>query len=95
MILADAIKCRYCGEIFDEDLRRAERRERRGTAASDQNMSVGEWILAIILTDIACIIAIVWMIQGKPKGSKMFAVSLIIEVIKVAIFIAISSAAKR
>jgi predicted RNA-binding Zn-ribbon protein involved in translation (DUF1610 family) len=91
MILADAIKCRYCGEIFDEDLRRAERRE-RGTAKGDADLTAGEWVVAIICSGIGCIVGIVWMIQGKPKGTKMFVISLISDVIKSAIQLAIMAA---
>ena len=29
MVKASAAKCRYCGEIFDEDLRRLEKRKKK------------------------------------------------------------------
>jgi hypothetical protein len=81
MILASAVKCRFCGEVFDPALRRAEERKRRGSGPSDENLSAGEIIFAILCNGIACIIGIIWMIQGKPKGTKMFILAMIITVI--------------
>ena len=39
-------------------------------------MSTGDWVAAILCSGIGCIAGIVWMIQGKPKGKKMFLISL-------------------
>jgi predicted RNA-binding Zn-ribbon protein involved in translation (DUF1610 family) len=75
MILTDAVKCRFCGEIFDETLKRAQ--EKQHGNPSDADLGVGEWVAAILCSSIACIVGIVWMIQGKPKGTKMVVVSLI------------------
>jgi hypothetical protein len=74
MIPVNAVQCRFCHEIFDPALKAA-----RATAAvpvADQNMTGGDWVLAVICSGIGCIVGIVWMIQGKPKGKKMFGVSL-------------------
>lgn len=81
MIKANASKCRFCGEVFDEDLKQSERKKKRRKkrggryAADDEDMTTGDWIVAVICSGIGCIAGIVWMIQGKPKGTKMFAVS--------------------
>ena len=78
MILAAAAKCRYCGEVFDPALKKAEALKRKGSGApGDEDLSSGEWVLAILCSGIGCIMGIVWMIQGKPKGKKMFGVSLL------------------
>jgi hypothetical protein len=74
MIKANAVKCRFCGEIFDPTLKRANKKK---TAPEDTDLSAGEWALAILCSGIGCIMGIVWMIQGKPKGTKMFGVSIL------------------
>lgn len=77
MIARDAVKCRYCGEIFDETLKKSAKKGKKGGSHSeDEDLSAGEWVLAILCSNIACIFAIVWMIQGKPKGTKMLLVAL-------------------
>jgi Zn-finger nucleic acid-binding protein len=40
-----------------------------------------DWALAILCSGIACIIAIVWLIQGHPKGTKMLVASLVAQVV--------------
>lgn len=37
----------------------------------DSELENGDWILAALCGAIACILGVVWMIQGKPKGVKM------------------------
>jgi predicted RNA-binding Zn-ribbon protein involved in translation (DUF1610 family) len=78
MIKANAVKCRFCGEIFDETLRRAEKKRSGG---EDANLTGGEWVLAILCSGIGCIMGLVWMIQGKPKGTKMFGISFLFVII--------------
>ena len=73
MIQADAVKCRFCGEVFDPVLKK---KQRRASSPGDEDMSVFEWVLAILCSTIGCIVGIVYMVQGKPKGKKMFLVSL-------------------
>ncbi len=74
MIVATAAKCRFCGEIFDAKLKKAARKNSKG--AVDDDMTTGDWVAAVLCSGIACIFGIVWMIQGKKKGLKMFGVSL-------------------
>jgi len=74
MIIADAAKCRFCGEIFDPELKRLEKKKKR--KSSDSRMTGGDWVVAVVCSGIGCIVGIVWMIQGKPKGLKMMGVSI-------------------
>jgi predicted RNA-binding Zn-ribbon protein involved in translation (DUF1610 family) len=81
MIVRDAVKCRYCGEIFDATLKKQEqKRQKKSTAAIEgEEMTTGDWVVAILCSGIGCIAGIVWMIQGKPKGKKMLMVSLAVQ----------------
>ena len=77
MIKPKAAKCRYCGEIFDPALKKKKKKKRGGCYVdADEDLSTGDWVVAILCSGIGCIAGIVWMIQGKPKGTKMFLVSL-------------------
>ena len=93
MILASAVKCRYCGEVFDETLRRAERK-RRG-AVGDADLTAAEYLVAILCSGIGCIVGIIWMIQGKPKGTKMFGISFLMAIVWSAIRFAIETGLQR
>lgn len=79
MIVRDAVKCRYCGEVFDPVLKKKERKAMKA-ADGDADLSTGEWVLAILCSGIGCIMGIIWMIQGKPKGKKMFLVSFLMQI---------------
>jgi predicted RNA-binding Zn-ribbon protein involved in translation (DUF1610 family) len=81
MIVRDAVKCRYCGEIFDPGLKKQEQKrlKREAVAEDDADMTTGDWVVAIICSGIGCIAGIVWIIQGKPKGKKMLLVSLAVQ----------------
>jgi predicted RNA-binding Zn-ribbon protein involved in translation (DUF1610 family) len=78
MIAVNAIKCRFCGEIFDPALKKAQAKK---TAGSDDDMTTGEWVIAILCSGIGCIVGIVWLIQGKRKGGKMLGISLLFAVL--------------
>jgi hypothetical protein len=80
MIREEAVKCRYCGEIFDPELRKREKRKKRGSDPDD-DLTGGEYVLAILCSGIGCIMGIVWMIQGKRKGLKMFLISVLMSVV--------------
>jgi predicted RNA-binding Zn-ribbon protein involved in translation (DUF1610 family) len=81
MIKTSASRCRYCGEVFDAGLKRKakKKKSRRSVAEDDENLSAGEWVVAILCSGIGCIMGIIWMIQGKPKGLKMFGISILMQ----------------
>jgi hypothetical protein len=80
MILADAVKCRFCGEVFDATLKKAEtkkkRKKKRSYDASEEDLTTGEVLIGIFCAGIGCIMGLIWMIQGKPKGGKLLAISI-------------------
>ena len=77
MIVASAAKCRYCGEIFDETLKRKEKKKKkREVAQEDSELTVGDWVGCILCSGIGCIYGLVVAIQGKPKGWKMVGISI-------------------
>jgi hypothetical protein len=90
MIKVGAVKCRYCGEVFDETLRRAEKR-RKGEDR-DSRLGAGEVVVAVICSVIGCIVGLVWMIQGKPKGIKMFGLSILCDVVKSTVWLMLQAA---
>ncbi len=83
MIVASAAKCRFCGEVFDPALKRARSQstKSRKYGAQDSELSGGEIAVAILCSGIGCIAGLVWMIQGKPKGMKMFGLSILMNVV--------------
>jgi hypothetical protein len=46
-------------------------------ASSDSDLSALDWILAIMCCGVGCIVGLVYMIQGNPKGGKMLLTSLV------------------
>lgn len=48
---------------------------------ADDNLDGGEILFGIICAGLACIVSIVWMIQGKKKGLKLFCISLIAQIV--------------
>ena len=74
MIIRSALMCRFCGEAFDPGLKR--KQKRRGGGLGDDELSTGDWLVAILCSGIGCIAGLIWIIQGKPKGGKMLAVSI-------------------
>ncbi|MGD9632027.1 MAG: hypothetical protein AB7G28_15275 [Pirellulales bacterium] len=93
LIQKDAVKCRFCGEVFDPVLRAKEAKSKG--SPGDDDLSTGEWVLAIICSGIGCIMGIIWMIQGKPKGKKMFLVSFCMQIVWGLVRLAIEAAANR
>jgi hypothetical protein len=47
----------------------------------DSTLGTTDWILAVICSGIGCIMGIIWMIQGKPKGAKMLGVSILFAIL--------------
>jgi predicted RNA-binding Zn-ribbon protein involved in translation (DUF1610 family) len=95
-IAARAAKCRFCGEVFDPTLRRLEKRKRAQSRESywtdDTDLTPGNWVLAFLCTDISCIVGIIWLIQGKPKGGKLIGAALVFMVIKLVIYMLLQGA---
>jgi predicted RNA-binding Zn-ribbon protein involved in translation (DUF1610 family) len=94
MIARDAVKCRHCGEIFDPVLRAQEQKKAK-PAPGDSDLTPLEWVVAIICSGIGCIIALIWIVQGKPKGKKMLVVSIIAQVFWGLIRLAMEAAVQR
>lgn len=80
MIQAVAVKCRFCGEVFDKDLKKAKKKKKKSRArshsADDDDLTGAEIALAILCSNIACIAGVIWMIQGKSKGLKIIMVAI-------------------
>lgn len=74
MIKAAAVKCRYCGEELNKGPKKS-KKKKRSSGSTDDEMQVSDYILCFICSGIACIASIIYMIQGKPKATKMFAIS--------------------
>ncbi len=70
--MAGAAKCRFCNAIFDPQLKL---KAAKKYGPDDENLSGGEWAFCILCAGIACIVGIVYAIQGKPKGMKMVGIS--------------------
>lgn len=77
MIQKSAVKCRHCGEIFDPLLKS---QAKKASAPGDEDLSVFEWIVCIVCSGIGCIVGIIYLVQGKPKGKKMLLVSICVQV---------------
>jgi predicted RNA-binding Zn-ribbon protein involved in translation (DUF1610 family) len=75
MIARQAVKCRFCGEIFDPVLR-AEALKQNKVGPDDSNLAAIDWVLCILCSTIGCIVGIVYSVQGKPKGWKMILISM-------------------
>ena len=81
MILATAAKCRYCGEVFDSTLKKAKGKRSKKWGPKEEDLSTGDMVVAVLCSGIGCIAGLVWMIQGKPKGLKMFGLSFLMAII--------------
>jgi predicted RNA-binding Zn-ribbon protein involved in translation (DUF1610 family) len=90
MISRDAVKCRFCGEIFDPVLAAQEKKLK--PKSEDEDLSAFEWVICILCSGIGCIVGIVYMIQGKPKGKKMFLISFCVQLLFGLLRVAIESA---
>jgi hypothetical protein len=77
LISPQALKCRFCGEIFDPELKRAQKPE----SGPDDDLTSGEWVFGILCGGLACIFGLVWLIQGKKKGGKLIAVSIVSQLV--------------
>ncbi len=76
MIATAAAKCRFCGEIFDPELRALDRK--KNVSREDTEMTGVEWFFTVVpICNVGCILGIVYLIQGKPKGSKILGLSVL------------------
>jgi predicted RNA-binding Zn-ribbon protein involved in translation (DUF1610 family) len=92
MIVVGAAKCRFCDAIFDATLRKKEKKRKRAYSDEDEDLTGGDWVVALICSLIGCIIGLVWLIQGKPKAWKMIAASIVADLVKSGIMIALQNA---
>lgn len=76
-VKASARKCRFCGEFFSE----SDRSRHSVKNEEDENLTPGEIAFGILCGGLACIVSIVWMIQGKKKGGKLLLISVISQVV--------------
>jgi predicted RNA-binding Zn-ribbon protein involved in translation (DUF1610 family) len=76
MIVATAAVCRFCGEVFDEKLKKKVKKSRSSGGDDDSTLTTGEIVLGILCSGIGCIMGIIWVIQGKSKGWKLLGISL-------------------
>jgi predicted RNA-binding Zn-ribbon protein involved in translation (DUF1610 family) len=84
MIMRDARKCRFCGEYQDEKVRKSKAKKQKkynSDFSDDESLSAGEWVLGLLCANIACILSIIWICQGKKKGWKLLLLSLVAQVI--------------
>jgi len=79
-ILAKASICKYCGESQTLNNRFREAQEKR-RAATEDNLSGLEIAFGLLCGGIACIMAVVWLIQGKKKGWKLLLLSIVSQMI--------------
>ena len=80
MIIMSTLKCEFCGELLDPDLKKRSPRGVGGVA--DEELTALDWVLALLLTGIGCIFGVIWTIEGKPKGPKMLGICLIVAALK-------------
>lgn len=79
LIVRGAAKCHHCGEIFDLVLKEHERHKqlKKQKGGDDDDLTGLEIAVGLICGGVSCIISIIWMIQGKKKGIKMFGLALL------------------
>jgi predicted RNA-binding Zn-ribbon protein involved in translation (DUF1610 family) len=74
LIVATAVKCRFCGEYLD----RLGKRSRRVTDHDEEELTVFDILLCILCAKIGCIIGILALIRGQSsRGAKMIGLSLL------------------
>jgi hypothetical protein len=75
-IKAQSKKCRYCGEYLDRKLKILNDQKKRN-ATEDEKLEISEIIFCSLCGALACIVSIVYLIQGKKKGWKMLGISFL------------------
>jgi predicted RNA-binding Zn-ribbon protein involved in translation (DUF1610 family) len=74
-IVATAAKCRFCGELFDSRLKTRAKSEVRNS--QDENLSAVDCVACVLVSGVTCVLGVVYMIQGKRRGTQMFAISVV------------------
>jgi hypothetical protein len=69
------------GRRRDDDYDDFDRRRGRGTEYQSSDLTALEWILCILCSGIGCIVGIVYLCQGNPKGGKMIGFSILFAII--------------
>lgn len=81
MIVRTAKKCRFCGEDLADRKRRKDdaiSRPRQVSYADDDDLTCMESLFGVFCSGCACIMALVWIIQGKQKGYKLLGISVVV-----------------
>jgi hypothetical protein len=89
LISAFAMRCEFCGASFVGGAVAAQKGGKGGgggvaysqVGTDDDNLSAIDWVLCILCSGIACILGIIYAIQGKRKGWKMVAISFAVQLI--------------
>jgi hypothetical protein len=80
MIPADARKCRFCGE-YQSDADRQRMATVAAAALASDKLTTWDIVFGVLCSGIACIVGIVWAIQGKKKGWKLILLSICMQVV--------------
>ncbi len=83
MIPLQAAKCRFCDEVFDKALRRKEkkRKSRREYSDRDSDVSGLEVVGCILFSGLTFVWGFILLLQGKPKGRKVIAISFVAAIV--------------
>ena len=80
MIVAGAVRCRYCGEVFEPSLRRPY--SPPDAWESGGQMTGLDWVLCVLCPGIGCIVGIVACVRGdSTRCGKMIAFGLLFGVV--------------
>jgi DNA-directed RNA polymerase subunit RPC12/RpoP len=67
------------------------KKKKKKFGPEDESLTGAEIAVAILCSGIGCIAGIVWMIQGKPKGQKMFGLSIAADLVETVLFVVLRS----
>jgi hypothetical protein len=80
LIKKKARKCKHCGELVGTAARAVEA-EKKAQEVKDTNLTTTEIIFGVLCGGIACIVGLVWAIQGKKKGWKLMAIGIGVQIL--------------
>lgn len=78
-ILKAAQKCRFCGEYLAPGLKSLETVGK--SSEEDEKLTPPEILFGILCSGLACILSLIWLVQGKKKGLKLLLISLAVQVV--------------